>query len=86
MSTGIDMAGTKPRLWVTAFGIFEQADRGCRPSALSGCCLVDAVVGGVRKRAASALPTVDELVKGMRSDGTVEKAIVESVPRGVGVQ
>jgi MFS family permease len=48
-------------------------------------CLVDAVVGGVRKRAASALPTVDELVNGMRSDGTVEKAIVESVPRGVRV-
>jgi len=40
---------------------------------------------GVRKRAASALPTVDEIVNGMRSDGTVEKAIAEAVLRGVRV-
>jgi polar amino acid transport system substrate-binding protein len=40
---------------------------------------------GVRKRAASALPTVDELVNGMRSDGTVEKAIAEAGLRGVRV-
>ncbi|WP_409411341.1 hypothetical protein, partial [Bradyrhizobium sp. AUGA SZCCT0182] len=40
---------------------------------------------GVRKRAASALPTVDELVTGMRSDGTVEKAITEAGLRGVRV-
>ena len=40
---------------------------------------------GVRKRAASALPTVDELVTGMRSDGTVEKAIAEAGLRGVRV-
>ena len=38
---------------------------------------------GVRKRAASALPTVDELVNGMRSDGTVEKAIGEAGACGV---
>ena len=40
---------------------------------------------GVRKRAASALPTVDEFVNGMRSDGTVEKAIADAVLRGVRV-
>jgi len=40
---------------------------------------------GVRKRAASALPTIDELVNGMRSDGTVEKAIAEAGLRGVRV-
>jgi polar amino acid transport system substrate-binding protein len=40
---------------------------------------------GVRKRAASALPAVDELVNGMRSDGTVEKAIAEAGLRGVRV-
>ena len=40
---------------------------------------------GVRKRAASALPTVDELVTGMRSDGTVAKAIAEAGLRGVRV-
>jgi polar amino acid transport system substrate-binding protein len=40
---------------------------------------------GVRKRAASALPTVDELVNGMRSDGTLEKAIAEAGLRGVRV-
>ncbi|MBR1157355.1 transporter substrate-binding domain-containing protein [Bradyrhizobium sp. JYMT SZCCT0428] len=40
---------------------------------------------GVRKRAASALPTVDELVNGMRSDGSVEKAIAEAGLRGVRV-
>jgi polar amino acid transport system substrate-binding protein len=40
---------------------------------------------GVRKRAASALPSVDELVTGMRSDGTVEKAIAEAGLRGVRV-
>jgi polar amino acid transport system substrate-binding protein len=40
---------------------------------------------GVRKRAASALPAVDELVTGMRSDGTVEKAIAEAGLRGVRV-
>src|SRR5437016_270672 len=40
---------------------------------------------GVRKRAASALPTVDDVVNGMRSDGTVEKAIAEAGLRGVRV-
>jgi hypothetical protein len=40
---------------------------------------------GVRKRAASALARVDELVTGMRSDGTVEKAIAEAGLRGVRV-
>ena len=40
---------------------------------------------GVRKRSASQLPTVDELVNGMRSDGTVEKAIAEAGLRGVRV-
>ncbi|MEA2870686.1 MAG: polar amino acid transport system substrate-binding protein [Hyphomicrobiales bacterium] len=40
---------------------------------------------GVRKRAASVLPAVDELVNGMRSDGTVEKAIAEAALRGVRV-
>jgi polar amino acid transport system substrate-binding protein len=40
---------------------------------------------GVRKRAASALPTVDELITGMRSDGTVHKAIAEAGLRGVRV-
>ena len=32
---------------------------------------------GVRKRAAAALPTVDELVNRIRSDGTVQSAIAE---------
>ena len=40
---------------------------------------------GVRKRAALALPTVDEVVNGMRSDGTMEKAIAEALLRGVRV-
>lgn len=40
---------------------------------------------GLRKRAASALPAVDELVTGMRSDGTVEKSIAEAGLRGVRV-
>ena len=40
---------------------------------------------GVRKRAASALPTVDEFVSRMRSDGTVQKAIAEAGLRGVRV-
>ncbi|MGY3512182.1 polar amino acid transport system substrate-binding protein [Bradyrhizobium sp. USDA 3051] len=40
---------------------------------------------GVRKRAASALSTVDELVTEMRADGTVEKAIAEAGLRGVRV-
>lgn len=40
---------------------------------------------GVRKRAAMALPTVDELVNRIRSDGTVQKAIAEAGLRGVRV-
>ena len=40
---------------------------------------------GVRKRAAAALPTVDEFVIRIRSDGTVEKAIAEAGLRGVRV-
>ncbi|MBC9879145.1 transporter substrate-binding domain-containing protein [Bradyrhizobium sp. INPA01-394B] len=40
---------------------------------------------GVRKRAAAALPTVDEFVNKIRSDGTVQKAIVEAGLRGVRV-
>ena len=40
---------------------------------------------GVRKRAASALPTVDELVNRIRSDGTVQKAIAEAGLQGVRV-
>ena len=40
---------------------------------------------GVRKRAAAALPTVDEFVKRIRSDGTVQKAIAEAGLRGVRV-
>jgi hypothetical protein len=40
---------------------------------------------GVRKRAAGALPTVDELVNRIRSDGTVQKAIAEAGLRGVRV-
>ncbi|CUT13618.1 hypothetical protein BF49_4698 [Bradyrhizobium sp.] len=40
---------------------------------------------GVRKRAASALSTVDELVTEMRADGTVEKAIAKAGLRGVRV-
>jgi polar amino acid transport system substrate-binding protein len=40
---------------------------------------------GVRKRAASALPTVDEFVNRIRSDGTVQKAITEAGLRGVRV-
>jgi polar amino acid transport system substrate-binding protein len=40
---------------------------------------------GVRKRAATALPTVDELIRRMRSDGTVQKAIAEAGLRGVRV-
>ena len=40
---------------------------------------------GVRKRAAAALPTVDEFVTRIRSDGTVQKAIREAGLRGVRV-
>jgi len=40
---------------------------------------------GVRKRSASALPTVDEFVNRIRSDGTVQKAIAEAGLRGVRV-
>ena len=40
---------------------------------------------GVRKRAASAVPTVDEFVNRIRSDGTVQKAIAEAGLRGVRV-
>jgi polar amino acid transport system substrate-binding protein len=40
---------------------------------------------GVRKRAAAALPTVDEFVNRIRSDGTVQNAIAESGLRGVRV-
>jgi polar amino acid transport system substrate-binding protein len=41
---------------------------------------------GVRKRAAAALPAVDEFVGQIRADGTVHKAIVEAALRGVRVQ
>ena len=40
---------------------------------------------GVRKRAQSALPQVDEFVSRIRSDGTVQKAIAEAGLRGVRV-
>jgi len=40
---------------------------------------------GARKRAASALPEVDDFVKRIRSDGTVQKAIAEAGLRGVRV-
>jgi polar amino acid transport system substrate-binding protein len=40
---------------------------------------------GVRKRAAAALPAVDEFVNRIRSDGTVQKAIVDAGLRGVRV-
>lgn len=40
---------------------------------------------GVRKQAAAALPTVDEFVNKIRSDGTVQKAIAEAGLRGVRV-
>jgi polar amino acid transport system substrate-binding protein len=40
---------------------------------------------GVRKRAASALPTVDEFVNRIRSDGTIQKAITDTGLRGVRV-
>jgi len=40
---------------------------------------------GVRKRAAAALPTVDEFVNRIRSDGTVLSAIAEASLRGVRV-
>ena len=40
---------------------------------------------GVRKRAAAVLPTVDEFVNQIRSDGTVQKAIAEADLRGVRV-
>jgi polar amino acid transport system substrate-binding protein len=40
---------------------------------------------GVRKRAASSVPAVDEFVKQIRSDGTVQKAIAEAALRGVRV-
>ena len=41
---------------------------------------------GVRKRAAASLPTVDEFVNQIRSDGTVQKAITEAGLRGVRVR
>jgi hypothetical protein len=40
---------------------------------------------GVRKRAESTLPTVDDFVNRIRSDGTVQKAITEAGLRGVRV-
>jgi polar amino acid transport system substrate-binding protein len=40
---------------------------------------------GVGKRAATALPTVDEFVNRIRSDGTMQKAIAEAGLRGVRV-
>ena len=40
---------------------------------------------GVRKRAESTLPTIDEFVNRIRSDGTVQKAIAEAGLRGVRV-
>jgi polar amino acid transport system substrate-binding protein len=40
---------------------------------------------GVRKRAESELPSVDEFVNKIRSDGTVQKAITEAGLRGVRV-
>jgi len=40
---------------------------------------------GIRKRSAAALPTVDELVNRIRSDGTIQKAINEAGLRGVRV-
>jgi len=40
---------------------------------------------GVRKRAQSALISVDEFVNKIRSDGTVQKAINEAGLRGVRV-
>ena len=40
---------------------------------------------GVRRRAHSALPSVDEFVNNIRSDGTVQKAINEAGLRGVRV-
>src|SRR5215216_1443949 len=40
---------------------------------------------GVRKRAESALPTVDEFLNQIRSDGTLQKAIAEAGLRGVRV-
>jgi polar amino acid transport system substrate-binding protein len=43
------------------------------------------MVIGVRKRAAGALPAVDELVSRIRRDGTVQKAIAEAGLRGVRV-
>lgn len=38
---------------------------------------------GLRKRATSALPIVDEFVRRIRYDGTVQKAIAEAALRGV---
>ena len=43
------------------------------------------MVIGVRKRAAAALPTVDDFVSQVRSDGTVQRAITEAGLRGVRV-
>jgi polar amino acid transport system substrate-binding protein len=40
---------------------------------------------GVRKRAASALPAIDDFVNQIRSNGTVQKAIAEAGLRGVRV-
>jgi polar amino acid transport system substrate-binding protein len=40
---------------------------------------------GVRKRAATALPTVDEFVNRIRADGTVQNAIAQAGLRGVRV-
>jgi polar amino acid transport system substrate-binding protein len=40
---------------------------------------------GVRKRSAAALPTVDEFISRIRSDGTVQRAIAEAGLRGVRV-
>jgi polar amino acid transport system substrate-binding protein len=40
---------------------------------------------GVRKRATSVLPAVDEFVNRIRSDGTIQKAVAEAGLRGVRV-
>ena len=59
------------------------ADALPRARVLSGRFNVVQMAIGVRKRAASALPTADAFLNQIRSDGTVQKAIAEAGLRGV---
>jgi polar amino acid transport system substrate-binding protein len=64
---------------------YQIADALPGARILSGRFNVVQMAIGVRKRAAAALPTIDEFVALIRSDGTIQKAITEAGLRGVRV-